>query len=106
MNSLNRRNIIRQRSLLPVKVRIPRTSKWVESTVFNLNKTGVCFLSNIPCSPGEKLEVNKFNAEEIIPAHVVWCQPIKDMTKSKQEFKVGIEYSFNNTGSTSENVSD
>lgn len=96
MNSLNRRNIIRQRSLLPVKVRIPGTSNWVESTVFNLNKTGICILSDIPCSPGEKIEVNKFQAKEIIPAHVVWCQPINDMTKSKKEFKVGIEYSFNN----------
>jgi hypothetical protein len=96
MSNLNRRSITRQRSLLPVKVRIPGSGSWVESTVFDLNKTGACFLSDIPCSPGEKLEFTKFNAKEIIPAQVVWCQPFKSFIKSGQGYKVGIEYSFNN----------
>ena len=94
MKGLNRRRSIRQRSLLLIKLSIQGAAGWVESKVFNCHKNGVCFLSDIPCSPGEKLEIMAFNMAEKMPADVVWCQPETDMTGFIKMFKVGVKYSF------------
>lgn len=95
MNNPDRRRLTRHRSLLPVKIRTPGEDKWVRNTVINLNRTGACFASSRPCSPNEKLEVNMFQIKKLIPASVVWCQPVKDVSKQAQGFNVGIEYSLN-----------
>ena len=95
MNTPDRRRLTRHRSLLPVKIRTPGEDTWVRSKVINLNRTGACFASHLPCSPNEKLEVNMFQIKKLIPATVIWCHPVKDMSGSEQEFKVGIEYTSN-----------
>lgn len=95
MNATDKRKFHRHRSLLPVKVRMPGTDKWFKSMVFNLSRAGACFSSNLPCSPNEKLEINVFQIKKLIPASVVWCQPVKDVSMQAQGFKVGIEYSLN-----------
>lgn len=92
MNNSARRQLTRHRSLLPVKIRTFGEDKWVRTTVINLNRTGACFASSRPCAPNEKLEVNMFQIKKLIPASVVWCQRVKDMSGSGQKFKVGIEY--------------
>ncbi len=94
MNISNRRRLTRHRSLLPVKIKIPGEDKWIRSTVININRTGACFASNLPYSPNEKLEVDMFQIKKLVPATVIWCHPVKDMSGAEQEFKVGIEYPF------------
>ncbi len=94
MKSLNRRRSKRHRSLLPVKVSIPETDIWVESKVFNCHRNGVCFSSDISCSPGENLDVLIPYENEKIHGQVVWCHPAKDVTDAKQIFKVGVKYSL------------
>lgn len=94
MKYLNRRRIIRHRSLLPVKVSIRDADNWVESNVLNCHKNGVCLLSELPCTPGDNLEVLAFDMAEKIPATVVWCRPTKDLTETKNMFKVGVQYSL------------
>jgi len=94
MKSLNRRRVIRHRTLLPVKVSIPETDIWVESKVFNCHRNGVCFSSDIPCSPGENLDILIPFETNKIHAKVVWCHPATDIPDSKKVYKMGVKYSL------------
>jgi hypothetical protein len=92
MKTVNNRQTVRHRNLIPLKVRQSKLDGWVEKAISDVSKQGVCFLSKVPYSPGSGLEVEIFKNKNKVSAEVIWCQIFDGVSDLEPYFRVGIKY--------------
>jgi hypothetical protein len=60
MKTVNNRQSVRHRNLIPLKVRETKSDDWVEKAISDVSNSGVCFLSKVPYATGRGLEIGIF----------------------------------------------
>jgi hypothetical protein len=92
MNIKNKRQVVRYRNIIPLKVRQSISDRWHEWPISDISKLGVCFLSKVPYLPGSNMKIKVFGDKDNDKAEVMWCRRYYSEFDSGSYYRVGIKF--------------